>query len=247
MRRGPASQFRLFFQIPLRRHPSTRDDARVLSHADAAAIAYEVPYDRHPAPGSRGSLPRTQVESMSMIAYARVNGVTAFWAASLNTEAGDVRMHWLTEGNDHLLVRAARAGILVERREPQRKCTRASGRATPSSPRALDGGRRGRAAAAAGVDGHALVLPQTGARAPRSSTAHVQMVAHSTHASSSMRRSLASDVSSGSSSHALARPPTPTPTPTRPQPRRPPGAAAAAVHQARRSSSCVARCARASS
>lgn len=31
------------------------------------------------------------------------------------------------------------------------------------------------------------------------------MVAHSTHASSSMRRSLASDVSSGSSSHALAR------------------------------------------
>ena len=34
--------------------PSTRDDSRVLSHADAAAIAYEVPYDRHPAPGSRG-------------------------------------------------------------------------------------------------------------------------------------------------------------------------------------------------
>ena len=34
--------------------PSTRDDARVLDHADAAAIAYEVPYDRHPAPGSRG-------------------------------------------------------------------------------------------------------------------------------------------------------------------------------------------------
>ena len=34
--------------------PATRDDSRVLSHADAAAIAHEVPYDRHPAPGSRG-------------------------------------------------------------------------------------------------------------------------------------------------------------------------------------------------
>ena len=27
-----------------------------------------------------------------MIAYARVNGVTAFWAMSPNTDAGDVRM-----------------------------------------------------------------------------------------------------------------------------------------------------------
>ena len=73
--------------------PSTRDDARVLDHADAAAIAYEVPYDRYPAPGSRGlPLPRTQVEAMSMIAYARVNGVTAFWGANPNTDAGDVRM-----------------------------------------------------------------------------------------------------------------------------------------------------------
>ena len=42
---------------------------------------------------------------MSMIAYARVNGVTAFWAMSPNTDAGDVRMHWPTEGGDLLLVR----------------------------------------------------------------------------------------------------------------------------------------------
>ena len=73
--------------------PATRDDSRVLSHADAAAIAYEVPYDRYPAPGSRGlPLPRTTVEAMTMIAYARQQGVTAFWAASPNTQSGDVRM-----------------------------------------------------------------------------------------------------------------------------------------------------------
>ena len=52
--------------------PATRDDSRILSHADAAAIAYEVPYDRYPAPGSRGlPLPRTTVEAMSMVAFAR--------------------------------------------------------------------------------------------------------------------------------------------------------------------------------
>jgi len=86
----------------------------VLTHADAAAIAYEVPYDRHPAPGSRGlPLPRTQVEAMSMIAYARVNGVTAFWSASPNTEAGDVRMHWPAEGGDMLLVRQGESRCIL--------------------------------------------------------------------------------------------------------------------------------------
>ncbi len=50
--------------------PSTRDDARVLSHADAAAAAYEVPYDHYPAPGSRGlPLPRSIVEAMSFMAF----------------------------------------------------------------------------------------------------------------------------------------------------------------------------------
>ena len=94
--------------------PSTRDDSRVLDHADAAAIAYEVPYDRYPAPGSRGlPLPRTQVEAMSMIAYARVNGVTAFWSASPNTNAGDVRMHWPTEGGDLLLVKQGESRCIL--------------------------------------------------------------------------------------------------------------------------------------
>ena len=94
--------------------PSTRDDARVLSNADAAAIAYEVPYDRYPAPGSRGlPLPRTQVEAMSMIAYARINGVTAFWSASPNTDAGDVRMHWPAEGGEMLLVRQGESRCIL--------------------------------------------------------------------------------------------------------------------------------------
>ena len=48
-----------------------------------------------------------------MIAYARVNGVTAFWAASPNTEAGDVRMHWPTEGGEHLLVRRGESRCIL--------------------------------------------------------------------------------------------------------------------------------------
>jgi hypothetical protein len=51
----------------------------------------------HPADGSQGlPLPRTVVESMSMLAFARQAGVVAFWARSPNTEAGDVHMHWPT-------------------------------------------------------------------------------------------------------------------------------------------------------
>tara|TARA_Y100000389_G_scaffold201621_1_gene244813 strand:+ start:3931 stop:4161 length:231 start_codon:yes stop_codon:yes gene_type:complete len=52
--------------------PASRSDTRVLSHADSAAAAYEVPYDRYPAPGSRGlPLPRSIVEAMSFMALAR--------------------------------------------------------------------------------------------------------------------------------------------------------------------------------
>ena len=43
--------------------------------------------------------------------------------------------------------------------------------------------------AAAWGDGQALVRAQTGESTPCSSTAHVQMTAHSSHASKSMRRS----------------------------------------------------------
>ena len=74
--------------------PSTTDDSRVLSHADAAAIAYQVPNDRDPAPGSRGlPQPRTTLEAMSMLAYARANGVSSFWVASPDSSMGDVTTH----------------------------------------------------------------------------------------------------------------------------------------------------------
>ena len=42
---------------------------------------------------------------MSTLAYARQTGVYAFWAASPNTENGDVVMHWLSEGGSNLVVR----------------------------------------------------------------------------------------------------------------------------------------------
>ena len=48
--------------------PSTRDDARLITHADAAAMAAQVPNMNYPAPGSGGlPLPRTVVEAMSMM------------------------------------------------------------------------------------------------------------------------------------------------------------------------------------
>lgn len=40
--------------VPCIAMPSTTDDSRILSHGDAAAIAYQVPFARNPAPGSRG-------------------------------------------------------------------------------------------------------------------------------------------------------------------------------------------------
>lgn len=70
-----------------------------------------------------------------MIAYARVNGVTAFWGANPNTDAGDVRMvwlrnpthkdththsfanvcaqHWPTEGGDLLLVKQGESRCIL--------------------------------------------------------------------------------------------------------------------------------------
>lgn len=38
-----------------------------------------------------------------MLAFARREGVYAFWAASPNTESGDVNMHWITEGGDKMV------------------------------------------------------------------------------------------------------------------------------------------------
>ena len=52
--------------------PATREDARVLTHSDAAAIAAQVPDKLNPAPGAGGlPNPRSTLEAMSMIAFAR--------------------------------------------------------------------------------------------------------------------------------------------------------------------------------
>ena len=48
-----------------------------------------------------------------MLAFARQQGVTAFWAASPNTQAGDVRMHWPTEGGENLLVRQGESRCIL--------------------------------------------------------------------------------------------------------------------------------------
>ena len=94
--------------------PSTRDDARLLTHADAAAMAAQVPDMNYPSPGSGGlPLPRTIVEAMSMLAFARQQGVTAFWGASPSTEAGDVHMHWPTEDSSTLIFRKGESRCIL--------------------------------------------------------------------------------------------------------------------------------------
>ena len=94
--------------------PSTRDDARLITHADAAAMAAQVPNMNYPAPGSGGlPLPRTVVEAMSMMAFARQQGVTAYWAASPSTESGDVHMHWPTEDASTLIYRKGESRCIL--------------------------------------------------------------------------------------------------------------------------------------
>jgi len=94
--------------------PSTRDDARLLTHADAAAMAAQVPDMNYPAPGAGGlPLPRTIVESMSMLAFARQQGVVAFWGRSPSTEAGDVHMHWPTEDASTLIYRKGESRCIL--------------------------------------------------------------------------------------------------------------------------------------
>ena len=77
--------------------PSTRDDARLLTHADAAAMAAQVPDMNYPAPGAGGlPLPRTIVEAMSMLAFARQQGVTGFWGGQ-PLDRGGRRAHALAD------------------------------------------------------------------------------------------------------------------------------------------------------
>ena len=112
-------------------------------------------------------------------------GVSAFWARSPNTELGDVTLHWITEGNEQLVVRQSeqRCILVSSGTGPEsrmyarfRPCdAKASKKSNqPSTPRshallvltarerAAHRRGRGRAAAAAGRDGAALVRPRAG-------------------------------------------------------------------------------------
>ena len=81
--------------------PTSRQDTRVLTHADAAAIAAQTPRD--PAPGSGGlPHPRSALEAGFLVALARKEGIFAFWAASPDTTNGAVSMHWYSEGGSNL-------------------------------------------------------------------------------------------------------------------------------------------------
>ena len=84
--------------------PTTRTDTRVLSHADASAIAAQTPTPR--APGAGGlPMPRTGIEAGFFIALARREGIYSFWAQSPDTTNGDVTLHWITEGITELVYR----------------------------------------------------------------------------------------------------------------------------------------------
>ena len=77
-------------------------------------MAAQVPDMNYPAPGAGGlPLPRTIVESMSMMAFARQQGVVAFWGASPNTDAGDVHMHWPTEDASTLIYRKGESRCIL--------------------------------------------------------------------------------------------------------------------------------------
>ena len=41
------------------------------------------------------------------------SGVTAFWAGSPNTEGGDVRTHWYTEGGENLLFKKGESRCIL--------------------------------------------------------------------------------------------------------------------------------------
>ena len=71
-------------------------------------MAAQVPDHNYPAPGAGGlPLPRTVVEAMSMMAFARQQGVVAFWGRSpqVPDDRDSVTMHWPTEDSQHLVYR----------------------------------------------------------------------------------------------------------------------------------------------
>ncbi|MDA9633413.1 hypothetical protein N9S81_00575, partial [bacterium] len=83
---------------------TTRVDTRVLSHSDAVSIAAQTPRDS--APGSGGlPAPRNALEAGSFIAFARREGVYAFWASRPPNLYQDVTTHWVAPGGAELVVK----------------------------------------------------------------------------------------------------------------------------------------------
>ena len=82
---------------------TTRIDTRVLSHSDAVDLAAQTPRD--PAPGSGGlPSPRNALEAGSFVAFARRDGVYAFWAARVPNADSDVTTHWVAPDSKQLVV-----------------------------------------------------------------------------------------------------------------------------------------------
>ena len=91
---------------------STREDVRVLTHEDATNIAAQTPYN---APDGAGGLPlpRTALEAGYMIAKSREARIYSFWAATPDSSAGDVTMHWFTEGSVPLLYKKGETRCII--------------------------------------------------------------------------------------------------------------------------------------
>ena len=83
---------------------TTRDDTRVLSYSNALSIAAQTPEDA--APGSGGlPVPRSALEAGSFIAFARREGVYAFWGGRVDNLYQDVTTHWVAPGGVELVVK----------------------------------------------------------------------------------------------------------------------------------------------
>ena len=59
-------------------------------------------------------IPRSALEAMSMVAFARQQGVNAFWGGRPDTSASAVKMHWITpDGTELALANEAPRRVLL--------------------------------------------------------------------------------------------------------------------------------------
>ena len=93
--------------------PAGRPDTAVLSAGDAMAMAARLP--ANPSDGAGGlPIPRSALEAMSMVAFARQQGVNAFWGGRPDTSASAVKMHWITpDGTELELAKEEKRCVLV--------------------------------------------------------------------------------------------------------------------------------------